>query len=294
MATTPGYSLIQRIAISAALIASIVVAVVVAASLGNPLGQAIGHQPFTATASRGLVSVTATTNQDRAEDVAAWCDRWLLAAAEQLGYRPAPIRIALFDSRNAYRAYGRAYVPGFNPQMDYCYSRAQRTVYAYDQRDRDLRPRLAHEALHALLHRRAPTMALWLDEGICELFEGYHLNDEGGLTLAKPQTDWLRMCRRIADDERHSPARLPGLSSREFYGRNSRNWYALSYGIALLLDRGGRLGDAIAGEALVLDSAAWRQFMNEPEHWYQPPGDLLDSAFHAGPAAVAGWSLHAH
>jgi len=263
---TAQYPIRKRYSYPALLAAVITAAVLLVIGLGNPLGQAIGSNPFTTQARSGSVLVLATTERERADAVARWAARYQGELAEFLGVRSGPVIVKLFADRDDYVDYGEAYVPGFHPAMEYCYSRAHRSIYAYDLDGRELENRLAHEMVHAVVHQRLPEMPLWLDEGIGELIESYQLAD-GGLRFRTAQSGWMRMVRRSLDVEDHAPVHLPGVAPRTFYSRRGRIWYALAYAVALKLDREGSLAAAVAGEPVVMSAQDWEHFVSDPRAW---------------------------
>jgi hypothetical protein len=82
-----------------------------------------------------------------------------------------PVEIYVLDDRNAFTHFLRFYYPELPPRRAFFLAQGQdRVVYTYSspRLEEDLR----HEATHALLRGACGDLALWLDEGLAEYFEG--------------------------------------------------------------------------------------------------------------------------
>ncbi len=262
--------------------ALIVVAVTVTFGRGNPLGMATRATAFPASASSGQVTVLCTVEDAGLPELARWADSYLARLGGWLGVEPAPVTIRLFDRQGAFQDFGHAHLPGFNSSMAFCYFPGDNTIYGRLTRDTALRVHLQHEMFHSLARQRLAGLPLWLNEGTAELCEG--LATDGDLRLARLQHDRLRTAgRQVALKGSVTPESLAGAGPTQFYGRNGDKYYSVAYSSVLLLQRQGRLVEALRSRAALPARADYEAFVTDPAAW----DEVLATALATRPTEVA-------
>ncbi len=249
-------------------------AIALTVGLGNPLGRAIGRKPWVEAKTAGRVTVASTVDDRDNAVLATWGEEYLAGLDALLGIEAGPVRVNLLRDKREYIEYCSAYVPGFNRDMQFCYSRRRRAVYGYHQALFRLKPLLRHEMFHAVAHARLPDLALWLDEGIAEYLEDCESVD-GRLVHVDVQGGWLRMAYQARRDPERSPHLLPQVGERLFYSRRGRIWYALAYSTTLYLAKSGLLADCITGEKIALPAAGYADYIASGDWDELPAADTI-------------------
>ena len=137
----------------------------------------------------------------------------------------------------------------------------------------DLQPRLRHEMMHALLHWSGrDQMPLWLEEGICELFEYVRIDSTNPTRFTVTHVQGPRMLAAARAFRDASPEDLLSQATdRDFSGPDRDFLYNAGYAVALWLFRQGRLDEAWQpGGTLALDPKALTRFALDPGAWAEP------------------------
>lgn len=276
----------RRWGIAVLLLLVVGLAIFLVFGLGDPVGLPIGQNPFTVEQQRVSVRLVATRSDYRLKSLADFSEDCVVRLSAWMGEEPPKILVRIFTDRQEYVAYCTAYVSGFVPTMDFCYSRTDRSVYAFLRDVRQMRPRLRHELFHALVHVQKPSMALWVEEGIAELLEQTDLSELTAKWTGPQsiQEAWIRLAR----DAKSQPSQLPTVDVATFYGENTMQWYGLSYATTLAMARAGTLPVALGGKAIEMVPDRFRIFVNDTSAWTQV--DRLMAQEATSPAA-GNWVL---
>jgi hypothetical protein len=222
--------------------------------------------------------IASEKSRDELPQLAAWLDHYrsqtfatLNGASSTVTWSSEPpLSVRLLANRRSFQRFGRHFI---RPRMDFCYSPLDRTVYGYWMSPNDLQPRLRHEMMHALLHWSGrDQMPLWLEEGICELFEYVRIDPNDPIQLTVTHVQGPRMLAAARAFREASPeALLKDARDRDFAGPERDFLYNAGYAVALWLYRQGRLDEAWqAGGTLHLDPKALTRFVLDPGAWSQP------------------------
>jgi len=241
----------------------IAVALVLTLTLGNPLGRATGLELFTERASAGRVIVESPRADERLAETARWAEGYLAAIAARFGHQPPGVTIRLLTNQAAYRDFGRKYLPGFSPRMDFCYDRNTGVVYGFFCPPEALQAKLRHELFHRLSHQSMPGLPLWLDEGIAELTEGMSADQAGALSVERIDHKRLRAAVKILGGDTELAA-LARCTPDEFYGDRGDRWYTLAYCVALHLEARGELASSLATGSAQVEPRALAAFVADP------------------------------
>lgn len=241
-------------------------------TLGNPLGRPTGVAQFPHQARSGQVTVESTVRDEGLIEIADWADGYLAALGKRFAAPTPPITVRLLESRAAFERFGERRIPGFHGGMDFCYNPVDRAIYAWHDRSHSFRPRLRHELFHALAHgTHLGTWPLWVEEGVAELCEDLDLDERGTLSLDGIQSDRLRTAGRHALRTNALDTRsLAARGHAAFTGPDRNLSYSLAYSVALLLEREGRLVEALSSGFLLVDRERYRAFVTDPGAWRQP------------------------
>ncbi len=248
----------------------LILAVALTLRLGNPLGRATGVDRFQHQVQIGRLELASTDAHPHMDTLAHWSADYLDSITRSLGLPQAPITIRLLSNKRAFQRYGQEHILGFTRRMDFCYYPTDRCVYGYFMSMRELRPRLQHELLHAVLHNSRSDLPLWFEEGLAELSEDFIFAD-GRLQLDGIQRRRMQLARKYAKrDQLPSPNDLSQLGPRRFYGRQAALYYSASYSVVLLLHQQSRLEQTLQSGQASVDVANYLRFVQDSGAWDEP------------------------
>ncbi|MFW5830175.1 MAG: hypothetical protein ACOCXA_07935 [Planctomycetota bacterium] len=248
----------------------LIVAVVLTIRLGNPLGRATGIDRFTHSVQCDRLTLASTEAHPHLDHIAEWAATYVRAISTELGIPEVPVTVRLLINKRSFVHYGSDHILGFNRNMDFCYYPSDRCVYGYFMRIYDLRPRLQHELLHAVLHASRSRLPLWFEEGLAELSEDFEF-DHNGVRLEGIQRRRMQLARRhAARDTLPDPTQLGQLGPRRFYGRDATLNYSAAYSLVLFLHQQQRLLYSLRSGSATLDQEQYKRFVIEPAAWDQP------------------------
>ena len=118
-------------------------------------------------------------------------------------------------------------------------------------------------------------MPIWLEEGLCELVEGFEPNEDADrpLTYNLNKIQSKRMLTAGRAMRQTSPEQLLAqVTRRDLLGPKSDLYYSSGYSVALWLFRQRRLIEVLEGQKqgagmVYIDPVAYRAFATDPGSW---------------------------